>query len=57
MIEGINQGCCEEVEFTQSRLKLFAHHKVRILSGLMIYNYEDLVITWELIGNCLTKEF
>ena len=31
-------------------------HKARILSGLTIYNYEDMVMTWRLNRNCLTKE-
>ena len=31
--------------------------KAWILSGLTIYNYEDMVIIWRLNGNCFTKEF
>ena len=31
-------------------------HKAQILSGLTIYEYEDMAITWRLNGNFLTKE-
>ena len=32
-------------------------HKARILNGPTIFIYEDMVITWIINRNCLTKEF